>query len=153
MGGIDGLLYLPCSIITQFIYQDAGEGVQGFGAPGKLHVMEFSAENGRPPRTDRKAPCPRLQARNPCRQLNGEDENAGANAHSHPRRKKTLTKTLPFAIIFVLVHGEMAERLKALVLKTSDVERHRGFESLSLRQLTDLWRSTQVAEGAPLLRE
>ena len=29
----------------------------------------------------------------------------------------------------------MAERLKALVLKTSDVERHRGFESLSLRQM------------------
>ena len=29
----------------------------------------------------------------------------------------------------------MAERLKALVLKTSDAERHRGFESLSLRQL------------------
>ena len=28
----------------------------------------------------------------------------------------------------------MAEWLKALVLKTSDVERHRGFESLSLRQ-------------------
>ena len=31
------------------------------------------------------------------------------------------------------LRGEMAERLKALVLKTSDVERHRGFESLSLR--------------------
>ena len=29
--------------------------------------------------------------------------------------------------------GEMAERLMALVLKTSDAERHRGFESLSLR--------------------
>ena len=32
--------------------------------------------------------------------------------------------------------GEMAERLKALVLKTSDTERYRGFESLSLRQHT-----------------
>jgi hypothetical protein len=31
--------------------------------------------------------------------------------------------------------GEMAEWLKALVLKTSDVERHRGFESLSLRHV------------------
>jgi hypothetical protein len=31
------------------------------------------------------------------------------------------------------IWGEMAERFKALVLKTSDVERHRGFESLSLR--------------------
>ena len=30
-------------------------------------------------------------------------------------------------------HGEMAERLMALVLKTSDTERYRGFESLSLR--------------------
>ena len=34
----------------------------------------------------------------------------------------------------LVVQGEMAEWLKALVLKTSDVERHRGFESLSLRQ-------------------
>ena len=30
----------------------------------------------------------------------------------------------------------MAERLKALVLKTSDAERHRGFESLSLRHFS-----------------
>ena len=29
----------------------------------------------------------------------------------------------------------MAEWFMALVLKTSDVERHRGFESLSLRQV------------------
>ena len=58
-------------------------------------------------------------------------------------------------------NGEMAERLMALVLKTSDTERYRGFESLSLRQLLlearayrpSTWRSTQVAEGAPLLRE
>ena len=35
---------------------------------------------------------------------------------------------------FLLVEpGAMAERLKALVLKTSDTERYRGFESLSLR--------------------
>ena len=32
--------------------------------PGKLHVMEFSAESGRQLRTDRKAPDPRPQARN-----------------------------------------------------------------------------------------
>ena len=55
------------------------------------------------------------------------------------------------------MHGEMAERFKALVLKTSDTERYRGFESLSLRQFFHThrppWRSTQVAEGAPLLRE
>ena len=50
------------------------------------------------------------------------------------------------------VQGEMAEWLKALVLKTSDVARHRGFESLSLRHQAK-WRSTQEAEGAPLLRE
>ena len=53
--------------------------------------------------------------------------------------------------------------MKALVLKTSDTERYRGFESLSLRHFLFrkysfisepvLWRSTQVAEGAPLLRE
>ena len=51
------------------------------------------------------------------------------------------------------IWGEMAEWFKALVLKTSDVERHRGFESLSLRQIEFIWRSTQEAEGAPLLRE
>ena len=34
-----------------------------------------------------------------------------------------------------LIQGERAEWFKALVLKTSDVERHRGFESLSLRQI------------------
>ena len=37
-------------------------------------------------------------------------------------------------IMNVAGYGEMAERLKALVLKTSDTERYRGFESLSLRQ-------------------
>ena len=49
----------------------------------------------------------------------------------------------------------MAERFKALVLKTSDTERYRGFESLSLRQIhmNRSCRSTQEAEGAPLLRE
>ena len=54
------------------------------------------------------------------------------------------------------MYGEMAERLMALVLKTSDAAMHRGFESLSLRQfhiLLSAWRSTQEAEGAPLLRE
>ena len=54
--------------------------------------------------------------------------------------------------------GEMAERLMALVLKTSDAERHRGFESLSLRQhsngiLCSLEKYPSLAEGAPLLRE
>ena len=34
------------------------------------------------------------------------------------------------------IDGEMAERLMALVLKTSDAERHRGFESLSLRHFS-----------------
>ncbi len=37
-------------------------------------------------------------------------------------------------IIGLVSSGAMAERLKALVLKTSDTERYRGFESLSLRQ-------------------
>ena len=51
--------------------------------------------------------------------------------------------------------GEMAEWFMALVLKTSDTERYRGFESLSLRHpyMHRPCRSTQVAEGAPLLRE
>ena len=50
----------------------------------------------------------------------------------------------------------MAEWFMALVLKTSDTERYRGFESLSLRHIFIFCRScrsTQEAEGAPLLRE
>ena len=47
----------------------------------------------------------------------------------------------------------MSEWFKELVLKTSDVARHRGFESLSLRQFFNSilsWRSTQVAvRGSP----
>ena len=42
--------------------------------------------------------------------------------------------------------GGMAERLMALVLKTSDVERHRGFESLSLRHF---YRSIPAMEKYP----
>ena len=50
--------------------------------------------------------------------------------------KKGIDKQLGFCYNYLrgFIRGEMAERFKALVLKTSDVERHRGFESLSLRQ-------------------
>ena len=55
--------------------------------------------------------------------------------------------------------GEMSERFKELVLKTSDTAMCRGFESHSLRHFLSFISaqptcgSTQVAEGAPLLRE
>ena len=50
-------------------------------------------------------------------------------------------------------HGEMAERLKAPVLKTGDVKASVGSNpTLSARKL-HICGSTQVAEGAPLLRE
>ena len=39
--------------------------VQGFGAPGKLSGGQFSAENGRQPRIDRKAPGALRRARTP----------------------------------------------------------------------------------------
>ncbi len=45
--------------------------------------------------------------------------------------------------------GEVSERFKELVLKTSDFERGRGFESHPLRQYC--WRNGRVAEGACLL--
>ena len=60
------------------------------------------------------------------------------------------------------VFGEVSEWFKEPVLKTGDSERGRGFESHLLRlwYFTILyililfsWRSTQVAEGAPLERE
>ena len=41
----------------------------------------------------------------------------------------------------------MAEWLKALVLKTSDVERHRGFESLSLRQQNIIFGMEKYPRG------
>ena len=46
-----------------------------------------------------------------------------------------LTVGKTFAIIIKLEYGEMSEWFKELVLKTSDAARHRGFESLSLRQI------------------
>ena len=63
------------------------------------------------------------------------------------RSFSVLTNPKRSAIITItgFVQGEMAEWLKALVLKTSDVERHRGFESLSLRHfLRDRRRSGEV---------
>ena len=59
-----------------------------------------------------------------------------------------------------LRHGEVSERFKELVLKTSDAAMHRGFESHSLRHslpathtedLISARRSTQVAEEDGLL--
>ena len=43
----------------------------------------------------------------------------------------------------------MAERLMALVLKTSDGASHRGFESLSLRQLFTLGEVPKRPKGLP----
>ena len=52
-------------------------------------------------------------------------------------------------IIFAGLRGEMAEWLKALVLKTSDAERHRGFESLSLRQFHTVEKYPRGRRGSP----
>ena len=49
--------------------------------------------------------------------------------------------------MLVFYPGEMAEWLKALVLKTSDVERHRGFESLSLRQQNIIFGMEKYPRG------
>ena len=45
--------------------------------------------------------------------------------------------------------GEMAEWFKALVLKTSDAERHRGLESLSLRQFHTVEKYPRGRRGSP----
>ena len=50
------------------------------------------------------------------------------------RKSARLTVGKTFAIIIKLEYGEMSEWFMELVLKTSDAARHRGFESLSLRQ-------------------
>ena len=58
-----------------------------------------------------------------------------------------------------MIPGEMSERFKELVLKTSDTAMCRGFESHSLRHFLSAeafhstWSGTQEAEGAPLERE
>ena len=53
--------------------------------------------------------------------------------------------------------GEMSERFKELVLKTSDVGNGTVGSNPTLSATSHpnepAWRSTQVAEGAPLLRE
>ena len=54
-----------------------------------------------------------------------------------------------YIIDFAGCVGEMAEWLKALVLKTSDVERHRGFESLSLRQEINMEKYPRGRRGSP----
>ena len=51
---------------------------------------------------------------------------------------------------WVTIYGEVSEWFKELVLKTSDPERDRGFESHPLRQGFS-WRSTQEAEEDGLL--
>ena len=48
-------------------------------------------------------------------------------------------------------YGEVSERFKELVLKTSDAAMHRGFESHSLRHFFSKRRSTQEAEEDGLL--
>ena len=71
-----------------------------------------------------------------------------------------LTKTpehgniiLAFGARTAFSHGEMAEWSKAPVLKTGDVKASVGSNpTLSARKL-HICGSTQVAEGAPLLRE
>ena len=53
-------------------------------------------------------------------------------------------------------HGEMSERLKEPVLKTGDVQASVGSNptlSATFLNLYVICRSTQEAEGAPLLRE
>ena len=63
---------------------------------------------------------------------------------------------LTVLLFFVIIHhvinrnGEMSEWFMELVLKTSDTERYRRFESYSLRHyFGDI---PKLAEGAPLLR-
>lgn len=48
---------------------------------------------------------------------------------------KGLTCPVKYGIINSVTYGEMSERFKELVLKTSDTERYRGFESHLLRIL------------------
>ena len=52
------------------------------------------------------------------------------------------------------LYGEMSERLKEPVLKTGDVKASVGSNpTLSATSFNTICRSTQEAEGAPLLRE
>jgi hypothetical protein len=63
--------------------------------------------------------------------------------------KSCLKNTVFIAIAFLF--GEVSERFKELVLKTSDVERHRGFESHPLRHF-EIGEVLKLAEEVPLLR-
>ena len=60
-------------------------------------------------------------------------------------------------MIKLIPNGEVSERFKELVLKTSDAAMHRGFESHPLRHIFScnmfiihlFWRNTQVVKGLP----
>ncbi len=78
--------------------------------------------------------------------------------------KKIIDKVAQFCYTIQAAFGEVSEWFKEPVLKTGDSERGRGFEShllrlrvnvlhLHYREIISAWRSTQVAEGAPLERE
>ena len=47
--------------------------------------------------------------------------------------------------------GEVSERFKELVLKTSDSERGRGFESHPLRQRCDKWEGIRTEKGSQVV--
>ena len=53
------------------------------------------------------------------------------------RKRKAYTWLLTGKMISFSTHGEMSERFKEPVLKTGDGATHRGFESHSLRQITN----------------
>ena len=60
---------------------------------------------------------------------------------------------LAFGTRDAFTHGEMAEWLKAPVLKTGDVKASVGSNPTLSANFHIVCGSTQVAEGAPLLRE
>ena len=74
------------------------------------------------------------------------------------KKQLTSTPSLCYYNVRRLI-GEVSERFKELVLKTSDSSRSQGFESLPLRQhfsISKLKIHTEKypsGEGAPLLRE
>ncbi len=68
-------------------------------------------------------------------------------AGKHPPLKTRLTP-LPASCYHALRRGGMAERPKAVVLKTTE-RKLRGFESLSLRQTNALARPRAMGYNAP----
>lgn len=143
--------------------EELPDGGEGIGSYGVMSKEKNGALKGRRKKKKeiRKKVLTKVERWDIVLLLPAMNENA-----AEKKIKKVLTNKRVCDILFKVslfkksklnLYGEVSEWFKELVLKTSDSERGRGFESHSLRQFhktvfyhESIWRSTQVVEGVRL---